>query len=262
MPRFSANLSTLFQDLPLIERFPAAAAAGFKAVELWFPYEVPAQDMARVLKANGLVCVGINSPPGNIDEGDWGLAVDPTRRNEFLKGVEQAMEYAQGIDCANVHVMAGVRAAGMQVDDAWKVYMDNIGVACDVAVQYGRHVMIEPLNAIDRPTYLLSRQAQAVEVLKALNRDNLGIMVDLFHLQRGEGNLIEHMRMSLPYATHVQIADVPGRHEPGTGEINFAMVLKELDKAGYTGWVGCEYFPSKSTVEGLDWMAKHGIERP
>lgn len=261
MPRFSANLSTLFQDLPLIDRFAAASAAGFKAVELWFPYEVSAQDMAGVLKKNGLVCVGINSPAGNIDKGDWGLAVDPTRRDEFLTGVEQAMAYAHAIDCANVHVMAGIRATGIEVDDAWKVYKDNIGAACVIAKRYGRNVMIEPLNAIDRPTYLLSRQAQAIEVVKAVNRDNLGIMVDIFHLQRGEGNLIEHMRNSLPYAIHVQIADVPGRHEPGTGEINFAKVLKELDKAGYTGWVGCEYFPIKSTVEGLDWIARYGIEK-
>jgi hydroxypyruvate isomerase len=260
MPRFSANLSTLFQDVPLMERFPAAAKAGFKAVELWFPYEVPARDMASALKANGLICVGINSPPGNVDKGDWGVAVDPTRRNEFIEGVDRAMAYAQVIDCANVHVMAGIPAAGLKADDAWKVYMDNIGSACDIAMRYGRKVMIEPLNAIDRPTYLLSRQAQAVEVVKTLDRNNLGIMVDLFHLQRGEGNLIERMRMSLPYAIHVQIADVPGRHEPGTGEINFAAVFGELDRATYAGWVGCEYFPSKSTVEGLDWMSKHGIE--
>ena len=218
--------------------------------------------MASVLKANDLVCVGINSPPGNVDRGDWGLAVDPARRGEFVEGVEQAMAYAQAIACANVHVMAGSPAAGIGVDDAWTIYKANIGAACDIAAKYGRRVMIEPLNAIDRPFYLLSKQSQAVEVVKSLDRANLGIMLDLFHLQRGEGNLIEHMHMSLPYAIHVQIADAPGRHEPGTGEINFVTVFRELEKAGYAGWVGCEYFPIKSTVEGLDWMSRHGIVSP
>jgi hypothetical protein len=138
--------------------------------------------------------------------------------------------------------------------------MDNIGAACDIAMRYGRKVMIEPLNAIDRPTYLLTRQAQAVEVIKTLDRDNLGIMVDLFHLQRGEGNLIERMRMSLPYAIHVQIADVPGRHEPGTGEINFAAVFGDLDRAGYAGWGDRYLWTERSLLVKDDQPADEPVE--
>ena len=255
MLRFSANLSTMFQELPLIERFAAAAAAGFKAVELWFPYEIPAEHLANELKTNSLVCVGINSPPGDTAKGDWGVAVDPARRGEFTEGVEQAMAYAQAIDCA-VHVMAGIPAQRLQAAEAWQIYQDNIAAACATAKRYGRQVLVEPLNAIDRPTYLLSRQSQAIELIEALGRDNLRIMLDLFHVQRGEGNLTERMRKSLPYAGHVQIADVPGRHEPGTGEINYAFMFAELERLGYAGWIGCEYFPRASTVEGLGWMAR------
>jgi hydroxypyruvate isomerase len=255
MLRFSANLSTMFQEVPLIERFAAAAQAGFKAVELWFPYDIPAENLAKELRRNDLVCVGINSPPGDVAKGDWGVAADPSRCAEFTAGVEQAMAYAQTIDCA-VHVMAGVPAPGLQAADAWQIYRDNIARACDIAKRYGRQVLIEPLNAIDRPTYLLSRQSQAIEVIEALGRDNLRVMLDLFHVQRGEGNLTERMRQSLPYAGHVQIADVPGRHEPGTGEINYPFMFAELERLGYEGWIGCEYFPRASTVEGLGWMAR------
>lgn len=260
MLRFSANLSTLFTELPLFERPAAAARAGFKAVELWFPYEIPAREFGGILEANDLVCVGINTAPGNVSKGDWGLAVDPARRSEFIEGVEEAMSYAQAIECPNVHVMAGVPATGLSPAAAWQVYTNNIASACEAAKRYGRQVLVEPLNAIDRPTYLLSRQEQAIELIDSLKCDNLRIMVDLFHIQRGEGNLIERMRASLPHAGHVQVADVPGRNEPGTGEINFAAVFAELNRLNYPGWVGCEYFPRSTTVEGLGWMTSTMIQ--
>jgi hydroxypyruvate isomerase len=252
--RFSANLSTLFQDLPLRERFGAAAHAGFKAVEIWFPYEMPAEEMAATLRRHRLACVGINSPAGDVSRGDWGLALDPARRGEFLRTVEQAMAYAQAIDCPQVHVMAGNVAPGMGAAEASLLYRDNIARACDIARRHGRGVMVEPLNAIDRPIYFLTRQDQALDLIGALARPNLGLMLDLFHLQRGEGNLVERMRKSLPHARHVQIADVPGRHEPGSGEINFAFVFSELERLGYEGWIGCEYLPLGATVDGLRWM--------
>jgi hydroxypyruvate isomerase len=260
MLRFSAHLSTLFTELPLAARFAAAARAGFEAVEIWSPYEMPAEEMADLLRANGLQCVGINSAGGDTLDGERGLAVDPGRRHEFLHSVEQAMEYARAIDCANVHVLAGAAAAGSSPAEAWQVYRHNLGAACDIAQRHGRVVMIEALNAIDRPNYLLTRQEEALAVVSALGRDNLRILFDLFHVQRGQGNLIERLRASLPHAAHVQIADVPGRHEPGTGEINFPRVFAELESAGYAGWIGCEYLPLNSTAEGLGW--REAFNRP
>jgi hydroxypyruvate isomerase len=258
MPRFSANLSTLFQELPLVDRFRAAADCGFEAVELWFPYEIPASELASILAETKLSCVGLNAPPGDTRKGDWGIAIDPDRRKEFIAGVEMAMSYAETINCPNVHVLAGNRPEHLDAQTAGKIYKDGIATACAVAKRHGRRVLIEPLNAIDRPTYFLSTQRQAIETIGTLRCDNLAIMLDLFHLQRGEGNLIERMRGSLPYAAHVQLADCPGRHEPGTGEINYPAVLAELNRLGYRGWVGCEYFPSTFTKDSFRWLEGSG----
>lgn len=256
MLRFSANLSTLFQDRPLLERLPAAKAAGFDAVEIWFPYEVEADRFADALANAQLSCVGINSPAGDVAAGDWGLATDPRHAADFDASVEQAMRYAQTIGCPNVHVMAGQPADQVGEAMAWQTYRSSLKRAIGIAQTYGRKPMIEPLNALDRPRYLLQRQEQAISLIEEFGRDRLALMLDLFHLQRGEGNLIERMRRSLPYAAHVQIADVPGRHEPGTGEINFPKVFAELKAAGWSGWIGAEYLPAAGTEEGLGWMSR------
>jgi 2-dehydrotetronate isomerase len=254
MLKFSANLSTLFQDRPLAERIAAARAAGFGAVEMWFPYDVPPARLRDTLREHDLPMIGINTAPGNVGAGDWGLAADPRRRGAFVESLQQAFEYARTIGCPNVHVMAGIVDPSVSHKTAWDTYQANIDDACKVAAQYALTVMIEPLNAIDRPAYLLTRQQQAIALIETLKRPNLKIMLDLFHLQRGEGNLIERMLTSLPYAAHVQIADVPGRHEPATGEINFRKVFDALQAAGWTGWVGAEYLPLGSTEAGLGWM--------
>jgi hydroxypyruvate isomerase len=255
MPKFAANLSTLFQELPILERIGAASKAGFKAVELWFPYEIDAAEFKRSLEQHNVVCVGINSPAGNPANGDWGLAVEPLRRAQFEQSVHQAMAYAKAIDCPKVHVMAGLVPEGHSRIEAWDTYRQNIAKACEIAHDYGRVVLVEPLNSIDRPAYLLHRQRQAIELIKSLNEpDNLAIMVDIFHVQREQGNIVECLHETLPYAGHLQIADVPGRHEPGTGEINFPFVFGELQRAGYDGWIGCEYFPAKTTLDGLSWI--------
>jgi hydroxypyruvate isomerase len=256
MLRFSANLSTLFQDRPLLERLPAAKAAGFEAVEVWFPYEIDANRLADALATHGLVCVGINSPAGQVAAGDWGLATDPGQAVAFDTSIELAMRYAKTIDCPNVHVMAGQPGGHVDLAVAWETYRSSLQRAVEVAESHGRKPMIEPLNAIDRPRYLLQRQEQAISLIEEIGSSRLALMLDLFHLQRGEGNLIERMRRSLPYAAHVQIADVPGRHEPGTGEIHFENVFAELEKAGWAGWIGAEYLPLAGTLEGLGWMHK------
>ncbi|MGV1768378.1 hydroxypyruvate isomerase family protein [Rhizobium rhizogenes] len=258
--KFSANLSTLFQQLPLRERFGAAAAAGFNAVELWFPYEIPASDFRGLLADNNLTCVGINSAAGNVQDGDWGLATSETLIETFESSLHQAFRYASEIGCSNVHVMAGnVPKAAARVG-VWQVYLRNISRACEFAEQYGITVMIEALNAVDRPNYLLNTQAQALEAIRTVDRANLKIMLDLFHLQRGEGNLIERMRLSMPHAAHIQIADNPGRGEPGTGEINFPVVFREIYASGYRGYVGCEYFPTNKGLDTLDWMPTNRLE--
>ncbi|WP_144110258.1 hydroxypyruvate isomerase family protein [Paraburkholderia sp. BCC1886] len=257
MLRFSANLSTLFQNLPLVARFEAAARAGFEAVELWFPYEIPVADMRALLATHKLRCLGINTPAGDVKSGDWGLAADPARRSEFEASVDEAFAYAEGIGCPCVHVMAGQPPADTaqdRRDAAWKHYVSCIASASAKAQRHGVTVMIEPLNAIDRPHYLLNTQAQALDVIRTVAQPNVKIMLDLYHLQRGEGNLIERMKTSLPYAAHVQIADNPGRHEPGTGEIRFDAVFATIEASGYAGHIGCEYLPSAATLDSLGWL--------
>jgi hydroxypyruvate isomerase len=254
MLKFSANISTLFQELPLLYRIAAAADAGFKAVELWFPYEIPAAEFRDALNHHDLEIVAMNSAPGIIDRGDWGLAADPARRLEFIESAHQAVEYAHDVGCPGVHMMAGCVPPALGRERAWDVYQANINEACGIAARLSRTVMVEPLNAVDRPTYLLNRQQQAISLIETLKQPNLKILLDLFHVQRGEGNLIERMRLSLPHAGHVQIADVPGRHEPGTGEINFPEVYKAMREAGWNGWIGCEYLPLDTTKAGLGWM--------
>jgi hydroxypyruvate isomerase len=251
--KFSANLSILFQELELEARFAAAADLGFQAIELWYPYELSTARVAELLKQHSLQCVGLNTPAGDAANGDWGLAVDPNRRKDFQNSVVLALEYADAMQCRHVHVMAGQVQTNLSKDDAWACYIENIAYAARAAAAVDKVVMIEPLNAVDRPTYLLNTQAQAREVIERLALPNVKIMLDLFHLQRGEGNLIENMLRSLPHAAHVQIADNPGRHEPGTGEVNFDAVFKALVDAGYEGWVGCEYSPSGSTQSSLAW---------
>jgi hydroxypyruvate isomerase len=254
MLKFSANLSTLFQELPLSARFGAAARAGFAAVEMWFPYALASNALASLLDEHRLRCVGINSPAGDVAAGDWGLAADPRRFAEFKASAEQAITYACEIGCPNVHVMAGLTAPQADRQAANEHYLCCLDFACSVAAKSGITVMIEPLNDIDRPHYLLNTQAQAINAIEQLNSSNLRLMLDLFHLQRGEGNLIERMKRSLPYAAHVQIADNPGRHEPGTGEINFGTVFGALREADYAGYIGCEYLPLRDSATSFEWM--------
>lgn len=261
MFKVSVNLSILFQEVSLAQRFESAARAGFDTVEIWFPYELPAQNVRELLRDNGLRCIGINTPAGDVASGDWGLAADPARRTQFEASLDVAFRYAQQIECPNVHVMAGHQSKSVSVQAAWENYLHCIGTACDRAGDYGLTVMIEPLNAIDRPLYLLQTQSQAIEAVLTLNRTNLKIMLDIYHLQRGEGNLIERMRASIPYAAHIQIADNPGRHEPGTGEINFSSVFAAIQTSGYAGHIGCEYSPTGNSCDSFAWLLPYADKK-
>ncbi|TAG45394.1 MAG: hydroxypyruvate isomerase [Betaproteobacteria bacterium] len=257
--KFSANLSILFTEVPFLERFKLAAAHGFKAVEFWFPYEWKASDIQAELSANDLVLIGLNTAPGNAAAGDWGLTVQRDRQAEFRDGVHLAFEYASALNCGNVHVMAGFPAAGTSHEQTEQVYQDNIRYAAGHAATLGKNVLIEPLNPIDRPGYWLSRQSHARSVVEALGLPNVKIMFDLYHVQMTEGRIASTLLANLPHIGHIQIADVPGRGEPGTGEINYPYLFDVIEKSGYSGWVGCEYKPVSGSIQGLSWMARHKV---
>lgn len=252
----SANLSILFTEVPFLDRFEFAARHGFKAVEFWFPYEFPAAQVRARLDANGLTLVGMNSASGDASKGEWGLAVDPAKREKFQASVQQAIEYALALGSPNIHVMAGVVPADITAQQADALYRENIAWACDQANKAGKNVLIEPLNPVDRPGYLLSCQAHARTIVQTLDRPNLKVMFDIYHVQMTEGRILDNLHASLPYIGHIQLADVPGRHEPDTGEIRFAQVIAEIERTGYFargGWLGCEYKPKTTSAHSLGW---------
>jgi 2-dehydrotetronate isomerase len=256
MLKFSANLSIMFTEAPFLERFALAAKHGFAGVECWFPYECPKDEIAARLNDNGLRCIGINTAPGDTARSDWGLAIFPERRTDFLAGVDQAIEYAIALNCHNIHVMAGMMEAGAPAARYEASFIEHVAIAAERARAAGKTVLIEPLSPIDRPGYFLSTQAQArriVSSLHALNAVNVKIMFDVYHVQMTEGNIVKNFHASLPQIGHIQIADVPGRHEPGTGEINFPFVLSEIANSGYDAWIGCEYKPRSNTALSLAW---------
>lgn len=254
MPRFAANLSLMFNEQPFPQRFAAAAMAGFRGVEFLFPYAWPAAQLAAALQANGLSQVLFNLSPGNWDGGERGLACLPGRRDEFQHSVGEALDYARTLRCRRLHCMAGIPAPGADPELILHTYVDNLRFAARAAAAEGICMLIEPINGLDMPGYYLNRTEQALAVLDAVGADNLLLQYDLYHAQRTEGELAATIARCLPRIGHMQIADNPGRHEPGTGEINFPFLFAHIDRLGYQGWIGCEYRPAAGTVAGLGWM--------
>jgi len=262
MPKFAANLSFQFQDLDFFERFAAAAACGFEAVEYLFPYDYPPERLKETLAAHGLVQALFNLPPGDWDAGERGVAALPGREAEFREGVAKAGEYAEALGCARVHVMAGIVPEGAERRAYEECYVANLGYAAEYFAARGIRTLIEPLNCFDMPGYLLSGSKQArsfIEAVGAPGRDNLFLQFDLYHLQIMEGNLAHSFERDLDIIGHVQIAGVPGRFEPVIGEINYPFLFALFDRLGYDGWVGCEYRPEGDTRAGLGWAADYGI---
>ncbi|MFO0995554.1 MAG: 2-oxo-tetronate isomerase [Alphaproteobacteria bacterium] len=253
MPRFAANLSYLFAERPLLDRFAAAAAAGFKAVEVQFPYVEPKEAVAERLAATGLKMVLQNVPPGR--EGDRGLACLPDRRQEFLATIEHALDYAVALKTPRLHCMAGTVPAGADPFHLRRTYVENIRLAAKLAGRVGVTINIEPLNTRDNPGYFLTHSHQAAALLDEIGAANVALQYDVYHMQIMEGDLVPTIKRLLPRIGHIQIADTPGRHEPGTGEINYPFVLSQIDAMGYDGWVGCEYRPKTTTEESLRWLA-------
>lgn len=254
MPRFAANLSMLFTERPFPERFGAAARAGFKGVEFLFPYEFRAADLAERLAGHGLEQVLFNLPPGRWDAGERGLACLPDRVSEFCESVDLAIEYARALSCRRLHVMAGRPTGSPDPDRLKATYVDNLLFAAGRAAPHGIDLLIEPINAFDMPGYYLNGFAMALATVAEVKAENVKIQADIYHLQRMQGELANTLLSNLPLIGHVQIADTPGRHEPGTGEINYPYLFDVIDRAGFAGWIGCEYLPAEGTEAGLAWL--------
>jgi hydroxypyruvate isomerase len=259
MPRFSANLSFLFNEVPFLERFAEAARGGFAAVEFAFAYDVPVEAIAARLAKHSLACVLINAPPGDLAAGERGIASFPGRELEFAASMETAMRYAAALDCRRIHVMSGVLPAGA---DAGRKALQrstlicNLRAACGAARERGITLLIEALNPDDVPNYLFSTQAEAHAICAGVAAPNLKVQMDCYHTQRVEGDIAAKLERWLPDIGHIQIAGVPGRHEPDVGEINYEWLFRRIDELGYNGWVGCEYRPLRDTHTGLAWRQR------
>ncbi|WP_374327372.1 hydroxypyruvate isomerase [Azonexus sp.] len=257
MPKFAANLSFLFADVPFPERFARAAAAGFAGVEYLFPYGWPAAEIAGWLRDAGLQQVLFNLPPGDWDAGERGIACLPGREHEFAAGVDTALAYAQALGCQQVHCMAGLRPAGVDEAELTATYVANLRHAAERFASIGATVLIEPINSrIDMPGYWLDDIHRALALLDAIDRPNVRLQLDLYHVQIIQGDLARCIEANFARIGHIQIADNPGRHEPGSGEINYPFLFALLDRLAYAGWVGCEYKPLTTTEAGLGWMPR------
>jgi hydroxypyruvate isomerase len=259
MPRFAANLSMMFTELPFLDRFGAAANTGFSGVEYLFPYDHPASDLRERLDAAALEQVLFNLPAGDWAGGERGLAALPGREAEHRAGVGVALDYATVLGCRRLHMMAGVVPEDADLADCESVYLDNLRHAAAEAARCGVMILIEPINPVDMPGYFLTGQAQARRLLVAAGAENVRIQLDFYHCQMSEGRLADALHEQWPHLGHVQVAGVPGRHEPdGDNEINWPWLFAELDRRGYEGWIGCEYRPRAGTLQGLGWLGHIG----
>lgn len=257
MAKFAANLSMLFTEVDFMDRFEAAAEAGFQGVEYLFPYAFDADEIKEKLVANNLEQVLFNLPAGDWDAGDRGIAVDPARVEEFQAGVPKAIAYAKALGCTQVNCLAGIVPQGVTQQDAQSAFVINLHYAANALAAEGISLVIEAINTRDIPGFFLNTTEQAKAIIKEVGSDNLSIQYDIYHMQIMEGDLTPTMQQNIGQIAHVQLADNPGRHEPGTGEINYPFVLNYLDELGYQGWVGCEYKPKTTTTEGLGWLHQY-----
>ncbi|RIX97135.1 hydroxypyruvate isomerase [Aureimonas flava] len=256
MPRFAANLTMMFNEVPFLDRFAEAASAGFAGVEFLFPYEWDAAAIAERLRASELTQVLFNMPPGDWAAGERGLACLPGREREFAAGVETAIAYARALDCRRVHAMAGLLAAATERERALDLYRRNLAMAASRLAEEGMALLIEPINTRDMPGYLLNHQREAHEIVADIGLPNLKVQMDFYHAQIMDGDLWRLFEAHQETVGHIQIASVPERHEPDGGEVNYPWLFGELDAAGYDGWLGCEYRPRGATRDGLGWFAR------
>lgn len=256
MPRFAANLSMMYGELPFLDRFAAAAGDGFEAVEYLFPYEHTPEQVAGPLQVHGLVQALFNLPPGDWSQGERGIACHPGREAEFAEGVRKALRYAQATGCSKLHAMAGLRPAGVPTETLQATYVANLRHAAQTLAPHGITLLIEPINTRDMPGYFLNLQQQAHDVVAAVGEPNLKVQMDLYHCQIMEGDLTRRLQRHLAGVGHVQIAGVPDRHEPDRGEVHYPALFQQLDALGYDGYIGCEYRPAAGTSAGLGWLRR------
>ena len=254
MPKLAANLSWIYQEVPFLQRFGAAAANGFKAVEILFPYEAPAAEIAAELKKHKLTQALFNLPPGDAGKGERGLAALPGREAEFAAAIDKALDYARVLECQTLHVMSGMIAPGADTKAMHKTFVSNLKMVCDRTAKSGLTIVMEPINHRDIPGYFTNTTSQVDAIIKEVGAPHLKLQLDLYHCQIMEGDLTRRIERLLPLIEHVQIAGVPDRHEPDEGEVNYAALFRLLDKLGYRGWVGAEYKPRGKTEDGLGWM--------
>ncbi len=254
MPKFAANLSMLFNEVDFLDRFKAAADAGFEGVEYLFPYAFEKDALVEALQKHGLTQVLHNLPAGNWEAGERGIACHPDRVGEFQEGVGRAIDYGTALGCKQINCLAGIAPDGVADDMLRATFVSNLRFAAPRLKQAGMRMLIEPINTYDIPGFYLNRTDQAIGILDEVGSDNLFVQYDIYHAQRMEGELAKTIEKYLPRIAHIQLADNPGRHEPGTGEINYAWLFRFIDKTGYDGWIGCEYKPAAETRAGLGWI--------
>lgn len=253
MPKFAANLSMMFGETSFLDRFAAARAARFDAVEFLFPYAFDADQIANRLARHQLQLVLFNLPAGDWTAGERGIACDPRRIGEFQDGVALALDYAAELGVRQLHCLAGKVPPNVPRERAHEVYTGNLTFAAAACREHGLNLLIEPINTYDVPGYFLTGSRQALAIIDECGADNLFLQYDIYHMQRMEGELANTLRANLPKIAHIQLADTPGRHEPGTGEINYPFLFALLDEIGYQGWIGCDYIPSGATPDSLAW---------
>ena len=258
MPRFSANISVLFTEHDLTERFAAAADAGFAAVEIQFPYDHPPQDLARVREAAGVEVVLLNIPAGNMLAGERGIACLPGREAEFRAGVARAAEYAKALRCTTVNVLAGLLLEGVDREIALETLASNLAFAGEEMAKRGVSVLVEAVNDTTIPGFLINRTQEAVAAIARAGHSNLAIQADIFHMAMMGEDIVPALRSCASHLGHIQFADTPGRHEPGTGNLDFGAIFAAIDELGFNGWVGAEYQPSGKTEASLGWLKEFG----
>ena len=253
MQKFAANLSMLFTEVPFQDRFAAAAKAEFQGVEYLFPYAFPKEEIADQLNSNKLIQVLFNLPAGDWEAGERGIGCHPDRVGEFQEGVGKAIDYAKALGCKQINCLAGIAPAGAHADELYRALVENLRFAASKLKGAGILLIAEPINTYDIPRFFLNTSAQAIALFDEVGSDNLKLQYDIYHMQRMEGELAGTMERLLPRIGHIQLADNPGRNEPGTGEINYPFLFGVFDRLEYGGWIGCEYKPLTTTSAGLGW---------
>ena len=257
MPNFAANLSMMFNEVDFIDRFRIASESGFNAVEYLFPYDYPKEQLVNLLGENNLVQVLHNLPAGDWNAGERGIACHPDRVNEFQESVGLAAEYASALNCPQVNCLAGIKPESVLDQEAQGTLVANLRYAAPIFEEAGVKLIVESINTLDIPGFFLNRTNQASSLIREVASDNLYLQHDIYHMQIMEGDLARTIEANIDLISHMQLADNPGRHEPGTGEINYNFLLKYIQSIGYKGYIGCEYNPYSNTEDGLTWLNKY-----